>query len=209
MSAPPSEFDARARTWDEDASKRERAERVAAAIERRVPFLSGRKVLEYGAGTGLLGLALQPLVAELTLADVSGEMLAVAREKIAARGLGNVRTALLDLTAARVPEARFDLVCTLMTLHHVPDTDAILRAFHQVLSGGGILCIADLDGEDGSFHGPGFTGHRGFDRADLGARLERCGFRDVRFETVFEVTRETARGTRLFPIFLATASRGP
>jgi ubiquinone/menaquinone biosynthesis C-methylase UbiE len=207
MSAPPSEFDARARTWDEDASKRERAERVAAAIERRVPSLGEKRVLEYGAGTGLLGLALQPLVGELTLADVSSGMLAVASEKVAARGLRNVRTALLDLAAAAVPEAAYDLVCTLMTLHHVPDTDAILRAFHQILSPGGTLCIADLDREDGSFHGPGFTGHDGFDRADLGARLERAGFRDVRFETVFETTKETAAGPRKFPGFLVTGRR--
>lgn len=206
MSAPSSEFDARARTWDDDASKRQRADAVAAAIVRRVP-LAGRRVLEYGAGTGLLGLALQPLAAEVTLADVSREMLAVADEKIASRGVQNVRTVLLDLTSAPPPEQRFDLVCTLMTLHHVPDTDAILRAFHDVLSGGGTVCIADLDREDGSFHGPGFSGHAGFDREELRGRLERSGFADVRFETVHEERKDTASGPRVFPVFLVTAIR--
>ena len=204
----PSEFDARARTWDEDASKRQRAERVAAGIAGRVPSLGDKRVLEYGAGTGLLGLALQPLVAEVTLADVSREMLSVAAEKIASAELHNVRTLLLDLTSAPPPESRFDLVCTLMTLHHIPDTDAILRAFHAALSRGGTVCIADLDREDGSFHGPGFTGHNGFHRAALGAKLERSGFRDVCFDTVFEVQKETASGLRAFPVFLATATRG-
>lgn len=207
MTRARAEFDDRARTWDEDAAKRQRAQRVAAAIAARVPSLAEKRVLEYGAGTGLLGLALQPLVAELTLADVSREMLAVADEKIASRKLHNARTLLLDLTSAPAPEARFDLVCTLMTLHHIPDTDAILRAFQGVLARGGTLCVADLDREDGSFHGPGFTGHAGFDRAELGARLERSGFRDVHFETVFEVSRAAASGTRVFPVFLAIAVR--
>ena len=201
------DFDSRARTWDEDASKRERARRVAAAIAARVPALAGKTVLEYGAGTGLLGLALRPLVAGVTLADSSREMLAVADEKIASGALLDVRTLPLDLTAAPVPELRFDLVCTLMTLHHIPDTDGILGAFHRLLSPGGVVCIADLDREDGSFHGPGFTGHHGFDRAELGARLARSGFLDVRFATVAEVEKATAAGTRVFPVFLALARR--
>ncbi len=203
----PTDFDARARTWDDDASKVDRARRVAEAIASRVSSLAGRKVLEYGAGTGLLGLALQPLVAEVTLADSSREMLAVAREKIASRGIRNATALQLDLAAGAPPDLRFDLVCTLMTLHHIPDTDGILGAFHRVLSEGGVLCIADLDQEDGSFHGPGFTGHNGFDREDLRGRLERSGFREVRFETVSEVARETAAGMRAFPLFLAIAER--
>jgi ubiquinone/menaquinone biosynthesis C-methylase UbiE len=207
MSGPGSDFDARASTWDEDASKRDRARRVAEVIVARVPSLSGKTVLEYGAGTGLLGLALQPFVAELTLADSSREMLAVAERKIASQGVPNARTLPLDLAAGPAPELRFDLVCTLLTLHHIPDTDGILGAFHRLLPAGGLLCLADLDREDGSFHGPGFTGHNGFDRADLGARLERSGFRNVRFETVCEVRKETAAGLRAFPLFLAIAER--
>lgn len=203
----PSEFDARARTWDEDAAKRARAESVARAIAARVPGLATKRVLEYGAGTGLLGLALQPLVADVTLADASAGMLAVAAEKIAASGLRNARTLLLDLSSGPAPELRVDLVCSLMTMHHIPDTDGVLRAFHDLLPAGGHLCLADLDREDGSFHGAGFTGHNGFDRADLGARLERSGFRDVGFETVFEVKKETASGPRTFPVFLAIARR--
>lgn len=203
----PSEFDARARTWDEDAAKRARAESVARAIAARVPGLATKRVLEYGAGTGLLGLALQPLVAEVTLADASAGMLAVAGEKIAAAGLRNVRTLPLDLSSGPAPELEVDLVCSLMTLHHIPDTDGILRAFQRLLPAGGYACLADLDREDGSFHGAGFTGHQGFDRAELGARLERSGFRDVRFETVFEVRKETAAGPRAYPVFLAVAQR--
>ncbi len=201
-----SDFDDRARTWDEDAAKVDRARRVAEAIAARVPSLSGRRVLEYGAGTGLLGLALQPAAREVTLADSSRGMLEVAQEKIAARGIANARTLHLDLAAGRAPpELRFDLVCTLMTLHHIEDTDRILAAFRGLLDAGGVLCICDLDREDGSFHGPGFTGHAGFDRDDLRARLERAGFRDVRLETVHEVERPAAGGTRRYPLFLAVA----
>lgn len=207
MADASTDFDARAKTWDDDPIKTERARRVADAIAAGVPSLGGRRVLEYGRGTGLLGLALLPRVTHVTLADSSREMLAVAREKIAAAGVGNATTLDLDLASGPVPESRFDLVCTLMTLHHVPDTDGILHAFRTLLRPGGALCIADLDEEDGSFHGPAAQVHRGFDRKQLGRQLEACGFTRARFETVFEMVKQAPGGRRSYPVFLALADR--
>jgi 2-polyprenyl-3-methyl-5-hydroxy-6-metoxy-1,4-benzoquinol methylase len=202
-----SDFDAKARTWD-DPAKVERARRVADVIAARVPDLARRDVLEYGSGTGLLGFALQPRVASLTLADASREMTAVAREKIAASGVRDVVAVQLDLTAGPAPAARHDLVCTLLTLHHIADTGAILRRFHELLAPGGILCVSDLEEEDGSFHPPGAAAHAGFRPEALAGQLEDAGFVDVRTERVGEIDKETAAGRRRFPLFLAIARRG-
>ncbi len=202
------DFDAKARTWDADPSKVERALRVADAIRREVPLSASTTVLEYGCGTGLLGFALQPYVGRLVLADASREMLAVLREKIAATGARNMEPVQLDLLAGPMPDARYDLVCTLLTLHHIPDIDAILERLHAVLAPGGTVCISDLDAEDGSFHGPGADVHNGFDRGDLARRLERAGFREVRFTTPHAITKPTAAGDRTYPLFLAVGRRG-
>ncbi len=92
-------------------------------------------------------------------------------------------------------------------LHHVRDVDAILRAFHALLRPGGTLCVSDLDAEDGSFHGAGFEGHHGFRRDALAASLAAAGFRDARFETVFEIEKPGVAGARRYPVFLAMARR--
>ena len=202
-----SDFDAKARTWDADVAKVERARRVAQAIGDAVALEPWMSVLEYGCGTGLLGFALLPRVGRVTFADSSREMLAVVREKIAAANAANARTVHLDLSAGVLPEERYDLVCTLMTLHHVADTEALLRRFHDVLSAHGIVCIVDLDTEDGAFHGPGVQVHNGFDREDLAGQLERAGFVSVHITTACEITKETRGGPRRFPLFLATATR--
>jgi 2-polyprenyl-3-methyl-5-hydroxy-6-metoxy-1,4-benzoquinol methylase len=204
----PDDFDAKAKTWDADLEKHERARRVADAIRAAVPDLAQRSVLEIGAGTGLLGLSLQPHAAHVTLTDTSREMLAVAAEKVRAAGLANVTTTLLDLTSGPPPEARWDLACSLMTLHHIPDTAGLLRTLHALLAPGGVVALADLDAEDGSFHGAGVDVHHGFDRAVLAAQLERAGFREVRLSTAFEVRKATERGERAYPAFLAIARRG-
>ena len=88
-------------------------------------------------------------------------------------------------------------------MHHVPDVDAVLRAFHALLANGGIVAVADLDAEDGSFHGPDEHVHRGFERADFARRLEAAGFADVAFATPFEI----AKGDRLYPVFLAVGRK--
>jgi ubiquinone/menaquinone biosynthesis C-methylase UbiE len=197
-----SEFDARAGTWDQDPAKVARAQTVGDAIARAVP-LAGLRVLEYGCGTGLLGFALQPQVAWVTLADTSEGMLAVLRAKIAAAGALNMTPVRLDLLAEPVPEARHDLVCSLMTLHHVPDTQGILGHFREVLAPGGWVALADLETEDGTFHGPEADVHRGFDREALRAQLTQAGFHDIHLETVCEVEKNS----RLYPVFLAVARR--
>ncbi len=202
-----SDFDAKARTWDADRTKVERARRIAQEIARQVSIQPWMTVLEYGCGTGLLGFALQPAVSHVTFADSSREMIAVVREKIEALAVKNAAALHVDLSTGTLPAERYDLVCALMTLHHVPDTQGLLRRFHELLSPGGVVCVADLDKEDGSFHGPGFQGHNGFDRGDLGGQLERAGFAGVRFTTACEMEKQTSAGPRRFPVFLATATR--
>ncbi len=201
------DFDARAAGWDADAAKVDRARRVAAAIVREVPDLTRRSVLEYGAGTGLLGFALAPHAASVTLADVSSGMLDEARRKLREMGASNVGTLRLDLLHDPVPPGRHGVVCTLMTLHHVPDVDRALRGFHEMLEPGGFLFVSDLDLEDGSFHGPGFDGHPGFDRDDLAGRIARAGFDRARFSTAFTVNRSAGGVERSYPAFLAVARR--
>lgn len=199
------DFDARAATWDDDPTKVARARAIADAMRREVPLNDSMVALEYGAGTGLLGFMLRDRFSDLTLADVSQGMLEVAERKIAAKGDRHMRAVNLDLMSGPLPERRFDLVFSAMTLHHIPDTEGILRRFLAVLKRPGLLCIADLDTEDGAFHGEGFDGHLGFDRDELAKKARAAGFTSVRFTTAYEMTKAVNGGKRTFPIFLMVA----
>jgi len=201
------DFDDKAITWDSDPTKRERALAVAAALRQRVPLAHDWRALEYGCGTGLLSFALHADLGELTLADSSPGMLAVLRGKIDAAGLTHLHPLALDLLTDPLPADRYDLIYTLMTLHHVADVARLLRTFHDLLRPGGWLAVADLDQEDGSFHGPGFTGHNGFDRAALRAQLADAGFGEVDFSTGYVMKKATDQGMREYPLFLAVAAR--
>jgi len=198
-------FDERAKTWDDDPMKTARAEAVAQAIRTQVPLSSTMSGMEYGCGTGLLGFALHPQLKDIILADNSTGMLAVLQKKIEATGVTNMRPMLLDLMTDPPPGDRVDIVFSLMTFHHIPDTRKILGDLFATLASPGYLCIADLDSEDGSFHGAGFSGHNGFDRGALADAARSAGFTNVRFSSVFTISK--GQPPRDYPVFLMVAEK--
>ena len=197
-------FDEKAATWDADPAKVERAQVVARAIRATVPVDRATRMLEYGAGTGLVTQGLHDAVGPVTMADTSAGMREVMRAKVEAGVIPDARVSDLDLATGPVPDERFDLVVTVMTLHHIPDIDPVLSAFATLLVEGGHLCVVDLDEEDGSFHTDGFAGHHGFDRTTLASQLSVAGFIDITFQDCHQVVRDGVR----YPLFLAVCVRG-
>ena len=197
-----SSFDSRAKSWD-DPMKIERAAAVAAGIRRAVPLSRTMRALEYGAGTGLLSFSLRDALGPITLADSSAGMRDVAAEKIAHSEAAQMDVVDLDLMRDPVPAQRYEVIYSLMTLHHVPDVARVLAAFNELLAAGGTLCIADLDAEDGSFHGEGVDVHHGFERGALRGALATAGFSDIRIDDCYEVNK----GGRAYSVFLACARK--
>ena len=200
-----SSFDARARTWDDDPRRVKLAESIFAALERAVQLRAEWTVLDYGAGTGLLALPLAARVRRVLAVDASAGMLAVLAQKARAGGCANVETRHADFAQDALPAGPFDLVASAMTLHHVADVADLLRKFFVLLAPGGRIALADLDAEDGSFHGPDAPGvhHLGFDRAELAAKLEAAGFAEIRFA---DAARSEKNG-RAYSVFIAAARK--
>lgn len=196
-------FDDRAADWDSDPDKVARAREVATAVRAAVAMPPGARLLEYGAGTGLVSQELRQHVGPIVLADNSSGMRKVILEKIDAGVLDGAQVWDLDLEQDAVPDEHFDLVITSMVMHHVRDLPRVLAGFAALLRPGGHLCLADLDREDGSFHQGDFDGHHGFDRAELTAQLKQAGFPRV---TISDCTTIVKQETS-YSVFLATAAR--
>lgn len=201
-------FDERAKDWDSDPDKVERARVVADAIRAAVPLRPAMTALEVGCGTGLLSFFLQREFAAITLADSSEGMLAVLTDKIAASGVANMTPLRLDLSVDPVPASRFDITYSLLTLHHIADTQAVIGHFFTLLNPGGWLCIADLDAEDGTFHPAGTPGiHFGFERSALQKQVQSAGFGDVQFTTAYVINKQVGSQVKPFPVFLMKARK--
>lgn len=202
-----SHFDERAAGWDDDPKNVSRARAIARAIREEVDLGPAQRVLEYGAGTGLVSQMLAGDVGPLTLVDASAGMRDVLRAKIASGAFATTTQVWdLDLSDDEPPEEHFDLVVTAMTLHHIVDVAAVLKRFAQLLDDDGTVCIADLVAEDGSFHdSPDFHAHNGFDPQDMERWLREAGLGPMVMRHAVDIEREG----RSFPVFLVTAPHLP
>jgi len=202
-----SNFDHKARTWDENPMHLERSQAIALKMQETLPLRKEMKALEYGAGTGILSFLLAEKLDHITMMDSSAEMVKVMEEKVHNRNATNLSPVFMNLEKER-PYASYDLIFNQMVLHHIKDIHSIFEKFYQMLLPGGILAIADLFTEDGSFHGEEVDVHLGFDPEQLKKELLVAGFKSVNFELCYTVKREVAGETpKLFPIFLLKASK--
>jgi ubiquinone/menaquinone biosynthesis C-methylase UbiE len=203
------DFDKVAVSWDDEPRRVKLAGDLARAIIREVELTRNMDLLDFGCGTGLISLHLQPHVRSLRGVDTSAGMLEVFQGKLKERGITNVSTVLLDPAKETRIDGNFHLVVSGMTLHHIQDVEALFKEFYRLLLPGGKVCVADLDAEDGSFHSD-LTGvaHFGFERIHVRAMLENAGFVEIRDMTATSIIKDAELPTRReYPVFLMTARK--
>ena len=146
-------FDQAATTWEDNPVRIELSRSISDAITRQIPLSGAMQALEFGCGTGLVSMKIAGSVDRIVAVDTSAGMLAVLEQKIRENHIPNIQTRLMDLTDTTFPAERFGLVFSSMAMHHIKDVPHLIATFHRLLNPGGYLAIADLDTEDGGFHG--------------------------------------------------------
>lgn len=204
MSIEMRDFDKEAAKWDENPARSKLADDIVRAISEQIDLTDDMDVMDFGCGTGLLALRLQPIVRSVTGIDSSKGMLDIFNAKIAKQKLDNVSTVLVDLDTCDPLRGNYDLVVSNMTLHHIKEVRPLLALLYKVIAPGGHLCISDLDLDGGQFHEDN-TGvfHFGFDRAALQEDFLKVGFDDVHSINAAEMAKPSITGEmRRFSIFL-------
>jgi len=86
----------------------------------RIGHVNGKKVLDYGCGSGWLGVYLAKQGAYIEGFDISGELIEVASLRAEANGVSHVcKFKKMAAEALEYPDESFDLVVGVSILHHV------------------------------------------------------------------------------------------
>ena|SRR5690625_1659260 len=138
-----------------------------------------KSLIDYGSGTGLIGLELTDLVNSILLVDSSEQMLEIADAKISSRGITNSKVLHADFTK-EIPSLNSDIIVMSLVLLHIPDTERILQALFTILNDGGKLLIVDFDKNDKVYHP---KVHNGFSHEELRKKLFEVGFTSTEIRT--------------------------
>ncbi len=196
-------FDHRAAQWDNLPRRVALANAVVEMVIHEADPKPTMQMLDYGAGTGLVTLGLQPLVKEIIAVDSSRGMLEKLEAKAREAHIDNIQTLFIDLDGNWQLPQGIDLLVSSMTMHHVPDVGPLLLRFKECMNPGGLLCIADLEQEDGSFHDEAvFIPHKGFAVEEMEGFFQQAGFHEVRTVRVISIKKERAGKIREYPVNL-------
>ncbi|HHC11372.1 MAG TPA: class I SAM-dependent methyltransferase [Campylobacterales bacterium] len=195
-------FAHKSKTWDMNSKRVQNAKGIAEYIIQNIKLHSDMKIMDFGAGTGLLSYFVAPYVDTIVAVDNSPSMLQEFKNKSLDFDC-KTEVLELDLTQNSIDE-KFDGIISSMTIHHIEDIKTLFEKFYTVVEDGGFISIADLDSEDGSFHSDN-TGvfHYGFERELLDKIAKDVGFKNIRFELASKINKPHAN----FSVFLMLADK--
>lgn len=115
---------------------------IIAAFTRGESFSS---ILDVGCGDGSLSAFLLEEGTQLTLLDISENMLSKARKKFTQDQLKRVKFLLGDVDRYEFDENQFDLIIAVGLLAHVPSVESVIQKLSKCLKLGGYLILQFTD----------------------------------------------------------------
>jgi ubiquinone/menaquinone biosynthesis C-methylase UbiE len=184
-------FKDNATEWERIRSLHAPEAEVEAAILRLLESAPIEALLDAGTGTGRMLELLSPHIGRGVGLDVSPEMLAIARDRLARAGARNCQVRLGDVY--RLPFAPgdgaqgFDAVLFHQVLHYLDDPGSAVAEAARVLKPGGRMVIADFAPHELEFLRDELAHRRlGFSDREVQAWFHAAGLKPVATEAIAE-----------------------
>ena len=116
-----------------------------ATYEFARPLITGRRVLDFGCGTGYGTHRLSGDSASIVGVDVADDAVHFAASRYEASNLSFQAIRPIEAAPLPFPDGSFDVVLSFQVIEHVTDPDRYLGEVVRVLSDGGMLVIATPD----------------------------------------------------------------
>jgi ubiquinone/menaquinone biosynthesis C-methylase UbiE len=174
-------FEMIANTYD-TAERIQIAKVSADAIREYLVDAKSKNALDFGCGTGLVGLNLLNEFNSLLFLDTSQNMIHQIEQKIPDANLSNAATLCFDFEKDSLADLHADYIFMVQVLLHIKDVEVVLSRLYEVLNEGGHLLIVDFDKNEKVVSD---LVHNGFDQKELTDIMEKIGYRNIQSKTFY------------------------
>ncbi|OHS94406.1 S-adenosylmethionine-dependent methyltransferase [Tritrichomonas foetus] len=172
---------------------------------------SSKIIIDFGCGTGHVGLNFLPFVKHVVFQDLSQAMLEFLQLNIKEKSkeFGNLNNySILDKEITQYDGEKADYLVANMVFHHVDNIKDTVNGIFHALNSNGQVIISDLRTEDGSFHAPEKVPHNGFETEELKSIFLECGFSEVNIID-YKLFKKPCADQKIheFHVFILTAKK--
>ncbi|EHQ90502.1 class I SAM-dependent methyltransferase [Desulfosporosinus youngiae] len=141
-----------------------------------------KSAIDFGCGTGLVGMNLLKDFKSMLFLDTSQNMIDQIKQKIIDFNLQNVDTLCFDFEKESLLDLQADYIFMAQVLLHINDVELILSRLYDVLNAGGHLIIVDFNKNEEVVSD---MVHNGFDQAELRELMTKIGFKEIQSKTFY------------------------
>ena len=199
-------FDEAAKTWDNKQTSIDSSNACVKNLQEHIKLSKDANILDYGCGTGFISFSLSTETNNITGMDYSMGMINQFNKKANELDYSNIKAIQHNMNEDELPKNQFDLVISSMTMHHIKDTNMFAKKCYDSLKENGIVCINDLEEEDGTFHlkhkNDGVE-HFGYEKKEVCKLFEKQGFSIISCDSVYI----HERNNKQYPLFNLIAKK--
>ncbi|MCL6604896.1 MAG: class I SAM-dependent methyltransferase [Paenibacillus sp.] len=152
------------------------------AIREYLVDAKSKSAIDFGCGTGLVGMNLLSDFNSILFLDTSQNMINQIKQKISDLNIQSAETLVFDFEKEDRMDIHVDYIFMTQVLLHIKDVELVLARLYDVLNEGGHLLIVDFDKNEDVVSD---MVHNGFDQEKLAGIMSKMGYRDIQSKTFY------------------------
>ncbi len=152
------------------------------AIRECLVDAKSKNAIDFGCGTGLVGMNLLNDFSSMLFLDTSQNMINQIKQKISSFNIHNATTLCFDFEKDSLSDLHADYIFMAQVLLHINDVELVLSRLYEVLKESGHLLIVDFNKNEKIVSD---MVHNGFDQIELTEIMTKIGYRDIQSKTFY------------------------
>lgn len=150
------------------------------AIQEYLVDTKDKNAIDFGCGTGLVGLNLLNNFRSIRFLDTSQNMINQIKKKVSELNIQNADIECFDFEKEGLSNLNADYIFMVQVLLHISDAELVLSRLYDVLNEGGHLLIVDFNKNEKVVSD---LVHNGFDQIELANIMTKIGYKNVQSKT--------------------------